>query len=186
MFVKSVGINMKILQKRKSMNKQLAILLLASLSLMAIEYSAVVTKVVDGDTLHVTIGKTDEKIRILYVDTPEKYGGSKLEKDAIRAGISPEKEQELGKLASGYASRFFQKGDAVIVSSSKKDQYGRMLGTVNKNGVDYSKQIIADGYSCIYKKSPYPREFENILESAKARERGLWGIDFETMKRLCK
>lgn len=146
---------------------------------------AVVNNVVDGDTLHVTMNGKEEKIRILYIDTPEKYGGAKLEKDAKKAGISANDEQELGRLASGYAMKFFQKGDKVNVTSDKKDQYGRLLGTVSKNGVDYSTAIIRDGYSCIYKKASYPREFDIALQEAKLQKRGLWSVDFNTMNKLC-
>ena len=149
------------------------------------EYSAMMDRVVDGDTLHVIMNGKEEKIRILFIDTPEKYGGAKLEKDAKKAGISADKEQDLGKLASGYAMKFFQKGDKVIVNTEKKDQYGRMLGTVSKNGVDYSTQIIKDGYSCIYKKAPYPRGLESALQEAKEAKKGLWAIDFNTMSKLC-
>ena len=129
------------------MKKLIFISILATLSFAT---DAIVTHITDGDTLHVTMNGKEEKVRILYIDTPEKYGGAKLEKDAKKAGISADKEQDLGKLASGYAMKFFHKGDKVNVTSDKKDQYGRILGTVSKNGVDYSTQIIKDGYSCIY------------------------------------
>lgn len=147
---------------------------------------AIVTKIVDGDTLHVTMNGKEEKIRILYIDTPEKYGGAKLEKDAKRAGISSKDEQELGKLSSGYAAKFFQTGDKVNVTSDKKDHYGRMLGTVSKNGVDYSTSIIRDGYSCIYKKAKYPKELDNVFQEAKESKKGLWSVDFEVMNKLCR
>jgi micrococcal nuclease len=153
--------------------------------LFATEYQAIITKVVDGDTLHVTIGKSEEKIRILYIDTPEKYDGSKLEKDAKKAGISAKDEQELGKLATGYAVKFFKLGDTVTIDTLKKDRYGRTLATVKKNGVDYSTQIIKDGYSCIYKKAKYPKELDNVLLSAKESKKGLWGVEFDVMNRLC-
>ena len=163
--------------------KKLLFLLLPFLSFAT---EAIVTKVVDGDTLHVKMNGKEEKIRILYIDTPEKYGGAKLEKDEKKAGISADKEQELGKLSSGYATKFFQQGDKVNVNSDKKDQYGRILGTVSKNGVDYSTQIIKDGYSCIYKKAKYPKELDNVLQEAKKSKKGLWSIDFEVMSKLCK
>lgn len=160
--------------------------LLSTLLTLSFATEAIVTHVTDGDTLHVTMNGKDEKVRILYIDTPEKYGGAKLEKDAKKAGISADKEQELGKLSSGYASKFFQKGDKVNVTSDKKDQYGRLLGAVSKNGVDYSTQIIKDGYSCIYKKASYPKELDNVLLSAKESKKGLWSVDFEVMSKLCK
>lgn len=160
--------------------------LLSTLLTLSFATDAIVTHVTDGDTLHVKMNGKEEKIRILYIDTPEKYGGSKLEKDAKKAGISADKEQELGKLSSGYAEKFFHQGDKVNVTSDKKDQYGRMLGTVSKNGVDYSTQIIKDGYSCIYKKAKYPKELDNVLQEAKESKKGLWSVDFEVMNRLCK
>lgn len=161
--------------------------LILSFSLsFALERTAMVTKVTDGDTLHATTGKENIKIRILYIDTPEKYGGAKLEKDSKKAGISTKDEQDLGQLSSGYASKFFQKGDTVIINSDKKDQYGRTLATVKKNGIDYSTQIIKDGYACIYKKAKYPKELNEALQSAKNGKKGLWGIDYDVMSKLCK
>ncbi len=161
------------------------LILLLSLS-FALETTAIVTKVTDGDTLHITVGKEDVKIRILYIDTPEKYGGAKLDKDAKKAGISTKDEQDLGQLSSAYASKFFQKGDTVIINSDKKDQYGRTLGTVKKNGIDYSTQIIKDGYACIYKKTKYPKELDSVLQNAKDGKKGLWSINYEVMSKLCK
>ena len=161
-------------------------ILFSLIATLSFATEAIVTHVTDGDTLHVTMNGKEEKVRILYIDTPEKYGGAKLEKDAKKAGISADKEQDLGKLASGYAIKFFQKGDKVNVTSDKKDQYGRILGTVSKNGVDYSTQIIKDGYSCIYKKAKYPKELDNVLQEAKESKKGLWSVDFEVMSKLCK
>lgn len=161
-------------------------ILLSILVTLSFATDAIVTHITDGDTLHVTMNGKEEKVRILYIDTPEKYGGAKLEKDAKKAGISADKEQDLGKLASGYASKFFQKGDKVNVISNKKDQYGRILATVSKNGMDYSTQIIKDGYACIYKKASYPKELDNVLLNAKESKKGLWSVDFEVMSKLCK
>lgn len=168
------------------LKKLIIISMLVTFPLFAVEYIGIVTKVTDGDTLHVMINKKEEKVRILYIDTPEKYSGSKLDKDAKKAGISANEEQELGKLASGYTSKFFQKGDKVVVTSNKKDQYGRILGSVSKNNVDYSTQIIKDGYSCIYKKASYPKELEKALTNAKEEKKGLWSINYDVMNKLCK
>lgn len=162
------------------------LILLLILITLSFATDAIVTHITDGDTLHVTMNGKEEKVRILYIDTPEKYGGAKLEKDAKKAGISADKEQDLGKLASGYASKFFQKGDKVNVISNKKDQYGRILATVSKNSMDYSTQIIKDGYACIYKKASYPKELDNVLLNAKESKKGLWSVDFDVMNRLCK
>lgn len=167
------------------MRNLLFLILLFSLS-FSLETTATVANVTDGDTLYVTAGEKNIKVRILYIDTPEKYGGSKLEKDVKKAGISTKDEQDLGQLSSGYASKFFQKGNTIIINSDKKDQYGRTLSTVKKNGIDYSTQIIKDGYACIYKKAKYPKELDSLLQNAKDGKKGLWGIDYEVMSKLCK
>lgn len=158
--------------------------LLIITNLLALD--GIVIKVTDGDTITALIHNKEEKIRILYIDTPEKYGGAKLEKDAKKAGISTKDEIELGKLSSGYASKFFQKGDKVVIDIKKKDKYGRNLATISKNEIDYSTQIIKDGYSCIYKKAPYPKELDNVLKTAQDKKIGLWSIDYNTMSKLCE
>lgn len=168
------------------MKKIIATLLCSTISLFATQYTAQVIKVVDGDTLHVRINGSFEKVRLLYIDTPEKFGGQKLMKDAVKAGISASDEQDLGYLSSSYASHFFTPGDTVVLNSDGRDHYGRMLATVNKYGVEYSKQVVSDGYACIYKKAPYPKDLDATLARAKADKKGLWGIDYETMNKLCR
>lgn len=160
--------------------------MLTTFPLLAGESTGVITKVLDASTLQMIVNQSDEKIKILYIDTPEKSSSAKLNKDAKKLGISAKDEQELGKLASDYASKFFKKGDKVIVDSDAKDQAGRLLATVSKNGVDYSTQIIEDGFACIYKKSAYPGELEKALKNAKEAKKGLWAINYDVMNKLCK
>jgi len=160
--------------------------MLSTLSLLAVESTGVVTKVTDSDTLSVMVGKSEEKVKILYIDVPAKNSTAKLNKDAKKLGISPNDVTELGKFASDYTSKFFKKGDSVLLESDKKDQAGRMLATVSKNGVDYSNQMIKDGYACIYKKAAYPGELEKALKSAKEEKKGLWAINYDVMNKLCK
>lgn len=160
--------------------------MLTTLPLLAGESTGTITKVSDASTLQITIGPSDEKVKILYIDTPEKFSSAKLTRDAKKLGISAKEEQELGKLASDYAAKFFKKGDKVIVESDAKDQAGRLLATVSKNGVDYSTQIIEDGFACIYKKSAYPGELEKALKNAKEEKKGLWAINYDVMNKLCK
>lgn len=168
------------------LKKLIMVSVLSSLPLFAGESTGVVTKVIDGDTLTVMIDKKEEKVRILYIDTPAKYSSAKLEKDAKKMGIAVSDELALGKLASDYASRFLKKGDSVLVDSEKKDQSGRILATVTKNGVDYSSQMIEDGYACIYKKAAYPGELEKALKRAKEEKKGLWSINYDVMNKVCK
>lgn len=160
--------------------------MLIALPLLAVESTGVVTKVSDGSTLHMIIGQSEETIRILYIEVPEKFSSAKLNRDAKKLGIPAKDVQELGKLASDYASKFFKKGEKVIVESDKKDQGGRILAIVTKNGADYSSQMIKDGFACINKKAAYPGELEKALKKAKEEKKGLWAINYDVMNKLCR
>lgn len=175
--------------KNKGMNmfkKLIIVSMLATFPLLAAESTGVVTKISDGSTLHMVLGQSEETIKILYIDVPEKFSNAKLNRDAKKLGVSAKDIQELGKLASDYASKFFKKGDKVIVESDKKDQAGRILATVNKNSVDYSLQMIEDGFACINKKAAYPGELEKALKNAKEEKKGLWAINYDIMNKLCR
>jgi len=149
------------------------------------EYIGTIVKVTDGDTIQVQSNGELLKVRVLYIDTPEKFGGSKLEKDSKQSGISSKKLQELGKLSSNYASNFFKKGDIVKVVSYKKDRYGRLLGEIYKNNINYSYKIVSDGYACIYKQEKYPIELSGLLIDAKNQRKGLWSVNYKAMESLC-
>lgn len=149
------------------------------------EYIGTIMKVTDGDTIQVQSNGELLSIRVLYIDTPEKFGGSKLEKDSKKTGISGKKLQELGKLSSNYASNFFKKGDAVKVVSHKKDRYGRLLGEIYKNNINYAYNILYDGYACIYKEEKYPIELSKLLFDAKSKQNGLWSVNYKAMEALC-
>lgn len=166
--------------------KLIRVSMLATLPLLAAESTGVVTKVYDANTLNIMMNQSEEKVKILYINTPEKSSNAKLNKDAKKLGISAKDEQELGKLASDYASKFFKKGDKVLVESDKKDPSGYTLATISKNGIDYSTQIIEDGFACINKKVAYPGELEKALKNAKEEKRGLWSINYDVMNKLCK
>lgn len=94
------------------------------------EYKAVITNVVDGDTFDMDIDlgfniHIHERVRLLDIDTPEKFG----------------KEKELGLLVKDYAAFEFA-GMEVVIKSEKADvaantdSFGRWLVRVNAGGED--------------------------------------------------
>jgi micrococcal nuclease len=94
------------------------------------QYKAVITNVVDGDTFDMDIDlgfhiHINERVRLLDVDTPEKFG----------------EEKELGLIMKQYAINNFL-GKEVIINSEKADvaadtdSFGRWLVRVAVNGVD--------------------------------------------------
>lgn len=88
------------------------------------QYSAVVQKVVDGDTLEIDIDLglsvwvRGERVRLYGVNTPEVYG--------VKKG-SPEWDE--GQKASIFVKEIVRKNDQVIVETLKdqKGKYGRYL-----------------------------------------------------------
>jgi micrococcal nuclease len=91
------------------------------------QYSAVVQKVVDGDTMEIDIDLGlsvwihSEKIRLYGIDTPEVYG--------VKKG-SP--EWVLGNKSSEFVKMYVKEKDFVIIDTykDKKEKYGRYLALV--------------------------------------------------------
>lgn len=94
------------------------------------KYKAVITNVVDGDTFDMDIDlgfniHIHERVRLLDIDTPEKFG----------------EEKELGLIVKEYATYNFL-GQEVIIESEKEDvgadtdSFGRWLVRATINGED--------------------------------------------------
>lgn len=127
---------------------------------------ATVAYVVDGDTIRVYIGKREEYIRFIGIDTPEVYG-----------------EKECGgPKASRSMKRMLQPGDTVKLvrdrSQDNRDYFGRLLRYVDFRGGDLGRRQIKQGWAQVY---VYDRAFDrlssyNRAESkARSRDRGVWG-----------
>ena len=95
------------------------------------KYKAIITNVVDGDTfdLDIDLGfhiHIHERIRLLGIDTPEKFG----------------EEKELGLIVKEFAEYRFL-GKEVIIKSRKKntsaetDSFGRWLVNMSIDGDDF-------------------------------------------------
>lgn len=91
------------------------------------QYSAIVRKVVDGDTIEIDIdlGLSSwihgEKIRLFGIDTPEVYG--------IKKG-SP--EWEKGNQSSAFVKEHLKENSEVIIETikDKREKYGRYLALI--------------------------------------------------------
>ncbi len=151
------------------------------------EYIAKVEKIADGDTLTVRLEDGRKaKLRLLWIDTPEKNEGYKLLKDVEKCGTSKRKMREAGQKATAYAKRNFHKGDRVKVKIEGQGHFKRYLALIwNKKGELYNEEIIKDGYACIYRKAKYPKYLEDLLENAKKHRRGLWKDYYDIMNCLC-
>lgn len=114
-----------------------------------------VVKVSDGDTITVLdASKTQQKIRLQGIDAPEKG-------------------QAFGKASGKFLSGLVA-GRDVKVQWSKKDRYGRILGTVYVDGREVNLEMLRAGMAWHYKKYDSTPAYAQAETEARAAKRGLW------------
>lgn len=138
----------------------------------------IVKRVVDGDTFELSDG---ERVRLLGIDTPEKYESGKLDRDAESSGQDKKTIMKLGKLAGDYVRNFVE-GKTVILEKepnySDKDKNGRLLRWVYlEDGTFVNGKIVRDGYAYVFEKFPVSKmdELRKYQREARENKRGLWG-----------
>jgi micrococcal nuclease len=147
-----------------------------------------IKRVVDGDTFEMSDGK---KVRLLGIDTPEKYESNKLDRDAELSKQDKATVRKLGKMASDYVKGFAEGKNARLERdpvNDDKDKYGRLLRYVYlEDGTCVNAKIIAEGYAQVYDKFPISKldEFRKLQREARENRRGLWG-DVEGLKQFDK
>lgn len=127
-----------------------------------------VSKVTDGDTIHVIIEGQDETVRLIGINTPET--------------VDPRKAVECyGKEASARMKELAQ-GKIVRLeydeSQALRDAYGRLLAYVYlEDGQMINRKMVAEGYAYEYTyMTPYiyQKEFRQLQNIARTSQRGLW------------
>jgi micrococcal nuclease len=127
-----------------------------------------VSKVTDGDTIHVVIEGKDETVRLIGINTPET--------------VDPRRTVEcFGKEASARMKEI-AKGKIVRLeyddSQSLRDTYGRLLAYVYlEDGQMLNRKMVAEGYAYEYTyMTPYKyqKEFRELQSLARTAKRGLW------------
>ena len=127
-----------------------------------------VTKVVDGDTIHIDMNGKSETVRLIGINTPET--------------VDPRRPVEcFGKEASNKAKELLEEKKIRIEteqSQGERDKYGRLLGYVfREDGLFFNKYMIEEGYAYEYTyRIPYQYqvEFKTAQKEAEANGRGLW------------
>ncbi len=130
----------------------------------------IVTHLVDGDTLDVSIGGTEERVRLIGVDTPE--------------SVAPNRPvQCYGAEASAYLDTLVPVGTEVRLERDAvpRDQYGRLLAYVYRADDDLLVNLalvergFADAVTYGDNEALYPTL---VAAEATARDggRGLWSV----------
>jgi micrococcal nuclease len=146
----------------------------------------IVARVVDGDTFKLANG---ERVRLLGIDTPEKYQSNKLDRDAKTSGQDKKTIKRLGELSSEFVRNFVEGKRVYLVKEPNyedRDKYGRLLRYVYlEDGTFVNGKIISEGYAQVYEKFSISKldELRKLQREARENSRGLWG-DIEGLKQL--
>lgn len=140
--------------------------------------TAVVTRVVDGDTIEVEItGRSEgpgaglaqigsvQKVRLIGIDTPE----------SVRPGTPVEC---FGKEASAAAKALLGGREVVLVKDVEEtDRYDRLLRYVYIGGEMANARLVINGYATAYTYPPnirWSELFVQLEREAREGDRGLW------------
>lgn len=128
--------------------------------------AAVVDRVVDGDTVVLTVDGERERARLLRIDTPE----------AARDGAPAEC---LAGEATRALERLLPPGGTVLVATDveTRDRYGRLLVHVWRGDTWVNARMLRDGWAQVVTFPPntaYDAEVLAAQESARRDGAGLW------------
>jgi len=145
-----------------------SLLLAPAASYQAKEETATCTRVIDGDTIEISVAGYVEKVRLISVDTPET--------------VDPRKPvQFFGKEASEF-TRHLVEGKHVVLRDElgghDRDKYARLLRYVYlEEGTFVNAEIVKQGYGHAYLVFPFSHmeEFRTYERQAREKGLGLWG-----------
>lgn len=131
--------------------------------------SAVVDRVVDGDTVVVLVGSAEETIRLIGIDTPET--------------VKPDAPVECyGNEASALTAELLPVGTAVRLERDvePRDGYGRLLAYVYRasDGLFVNLHLVEVGAATPLTFEPntaYSDRFVDAARRAEEADLGLWG-----------
>ena len=108
------------------------------------EYNAIVRRVVDGDTMDVTL---DLGFDILYNNRIRLYGINTPE-----SRTRDLEEKKLGLAAKDRVKELCPVGSTVTIKTTKdgRGKYGRILGEIFVGEVNINQQLVAEGHAVEY------------------------------------
>jgi micrococcal nuclease len=130
--------------------------------------AATVVRVVDGDTVVIDVGGTEESVRLIGIDTPE--------------SVARDRPNEcFGAEASARLESLLPVGTAVLLTRDvePRDMYDRLLAYIQRrsDGLFVNAAQVADGYAEAKDYPPntaYRDDFEQAERAARAAGLGLW------------
>jgi endonuclease YncB( thermonuclease family) len=128
-----------------------------------------VTSVIDGDTFSVKIGDTEQKVRLLLIDTPESVGTTLM---------------PYGMTAKDYSTSALIDKDVKLYfdGETRYDKYGRLLAYVEVDGEDLGSKLLYEGLAK-YRYNTEGESYRNAVPyfakqlSPRSTSKGIWGIN---------
>jgi len=129
---------------------------------------AQVVRVIDGDTIVVSLDGSDEPIRLIGINTPET--------------VDPRRPAECyGAEASARTKSLLPQGTAIRIErdAELRDRYDRLLAYVRRSSDDLfvNLSLVKDGFALAYPFPPntaHQREFSAAERAARSASAGLW------------
>lgn len=115
-----------------------------------------VVAIADGDTLTILVDRTQHKIRLAEIDTPER------------------RQAWYQKAKDALSELVFSKEVSVTVTT--KDRYGRLIGRVYIYDLDVNAELVRNGHAWVYRKYAEDPALYQLEDEARAAQRGLWGL----------
>lgn len=122
-------------------------------------------RIVDGDTIHVQIGSTIEKVRYIGVNTPEVHHPAKGEEPGGREASEVNRQLVAGKRVR------------LQLDVQERDRYGRILAYVWVGDLMVNAEMVRQGYAQVMTIPPnvrYQDLFLKLQRDAREAGRGLW------------
>lgn len=121
-----------------------------------------VVEVVDGDTLRVELAGTEERVRLIGINAPER--GECLADEATRA---------LRDLVAGAEVQ-------LVADRTDRDRFGRLLRHVEVDGTDVGAALVEDGLALARRYPPDTTRsgrYEAAQRAARDAGAGMWATD---------
>ena len=136
----------------------LTLVIILGWSAPAAARDGVVTRVLDGDSFRVRVGRTTETIRLYGIDCPEyRQSGWQQAKKRTNALV---------------------RGHRVGIQPMDVDRYGRTVALVSVDGHLLNAELVRTGWAWVYHRychaQPLCRQMETLEREARHNRRGIW------------
>lgn len=153
------------------------VLLLVLIPSCATPASPSVTRVIDGDTIEVSITGLIYKVRYIGIDTPELDDKDPAMRALAQNAVSYNRQLVGGKMIQ------------LEKDVSETDRYGRLLRYVYTGEIFVNAELVRKGFAWAKAYPPDTRHqsyFEAIEKEAKEGRRGIWALSLSQLRSILK